>query len=268
MINDRPLFISGMPKSGTTLVNNLLTNHPDFKIDYDNEAIQQFLTYVHATMKNFFFLKAANNVPPLHEQVVYWQENDFERYHELNKDYFTRMHMAWNSGLRWGSSNSLQGVFHKLIWRWYPKAEYIFVQRDPRDNWSSFRSHEHPYSESGEWDHWDLFVHRYKKITSVMDRLRDDPRTYYLQYHEVVHDPMLVYRTLGIKPPENYLNNADKVLFDRSYGLTSPEAKEVLDKKIITSRVGRWKRDLSPEEIQRCQQTFPELCAYYDEVSP
>lgn len=257
-----------MPKSGTTLVNNLLTNHPDYQIDYDNEAIQQFLVYVGKTMSDFFFLKAAENVPPLERQVVYWQENDFERFHELNKDYFTRMHMGWNSGLRWGSSNSMQAVFHNLVWRWYPKAEYVFVQRDPRDNWASFRSHRHPLSDSGEWDHWDLFVYRYTKIQGVMDRFRDDPRTYYLQYHEVVHDPLIVYRTLGIEPPRDYLLNAERVIYDRSYGLTTEEAKKVASEKIITSRVGRWRRDLSPMEVARCYERFPEICAYYDEVSP
>ena len=220
-------------------------------------------------MENFFFLKAANNIHPLEEQIVYWQDDNFRRFHEINKAYFTQMHLGWDSGLRWGSSNSLMCYRYKLIWEWYPKAEWVFLQRDPRDNWASFRSHRHPYTEDGgESEHWRLFVARSKQVNKIRDRLRDDPRVYCLQYHEVVNDPELVYRTLGITTPENYLDNGKEVLFDRSYGLTGPEAKEAMEKPIITSRVGRWKRDLNEEEIARCRKEFPNICAYYDEVCP
>jgi hypothetical protein len=217
-------------------------------------------------MKNFFFLKAATIMPLLDGNIRYWHENDFENFHELNREYFTRMHQAWDKEVRWGSSNNLQILYIDLIWRWYPKAEFIFLARDPRDNWSSFRSHLHPRSMSGEWDHWELFVDRFRRIRKIMKDLRDDPRTYTVEYHEVVHNPLLVYEMLGIEPPENYLENADIVLLGRSYGLTTPEALQVVRDKIITTRVGRWKRDLSEEEVRKCTEAFPEECAYYDGI--
>jgi hypothetical protein len=265
----KPLFVVGVPKSGTTLVANLIKNHPDFEIDFDNEAINQFMWYVQKTMDNVFFLKAANNVPPLEKQIVYWQDNDFHHFHELNKTYFTYLHLGWDSGRRWGSTNNLMCFYYEIIWKWYPEAEWVLLQRDPRDNWASFRHHKHPYSENGEIDHWELFVSRYNRVHRIREALRNDPRVHLIQYHEVVNDPELVYRLLGISIPENYLESGKEVLFDRSYGLSLDEIKEALTgNPIVTSRVGRWKRDLSKDEIDRCEKAFPEICNYYDEVCP
>ena len=93
--SERPLFITGVPKSGTSIVANLVRNHPDFVIDFDNEAIQQFMWYVKKTMEDYFFLKAAKNLHPLEEQIVDWHENDFEVFRALNRAYFTQMHLVF-----------------------------------------------------------------------------------------------------------------------------------------------------------------------------
>ena len=266
----RPLFIAGMPKSGTSLIGNLLNNHPDFDLDFDNEAVPQFLAYASDLPKNMFFLNDGRDSEYLRRHVGHWRDNDCANLHELNRAYFTRLHLGWNSGLRWGSCNPYQ-VFHmELTWRWYPDAEFVIVQRDPRDIWASYRHHRH-YAEGKSLDsenaaQWVQYVRLLQTVHDMCGRFGEDPRVHLVQYHHVVKDPELIYRLLGLEAPENYIENARTVLLGRSYGLSTDELKDVAvnGDKILTSRVGRWKRDLTDEEISRVEGVFPMTCAFYD----
>jgi len=139
------------------------------------------------------------------------------------------------------------------------------VMRDPRDQWCSYK-HLYITGVKNETEKWKRFVHEHKNTIPQRD---EDPRIKFIEYHEVVHNPTMVFDILGLSTPENYLNNMEAVYIGRSNGdkVNSP-AKELRGgSPIVTSRVGRWKRDLSAEEIQRCLETFPTECEYYDNVS-
>ena len=246
------------------MVTNLINNHPNFRLDYDNEAIQQFMVYVHNTMHNDFFLGEAQNPPLLSNQLTYWQDDDFARFHLINKEYFTRLHLGSRGMERWGSTNNMLFRYHTYIRRWYPQCEWVMLRRDPRDNWASFSQHWHPDTADEVELHFEMFTQR----TGMAMRFCDAgyPNVHVLEYHEVVQDPELVYRTLGIDVPKDYLRNAREILYNRSYGLSPQEAIQAVDEPIAKSRVGRWKRDLSETEVEWCKLAFPEECKRYDEI--
>ena len=275
--SDRPLFVTGINKSGTTLVGNLVNNHPDFEINFDNEAVLQFLTYARRLLGNYFFRHADVNVSPssneettpvLDSPIVRLRNNDNQLFHEMSAQYFTMLHMNLEGGLRWGSSTPMQSAFSDLIWRWYPKAEFLLVRRDPRDVWASFKTLYDPSTHNEPVAHWRRFVVKMKSVFQHIEQLRTDSRVHVVEYHEVVQRPSIVYKTLGISTPDDYLYNTDTVLYQRSNGMRRDDFVAAKRNKVITTRVGRWRRDLTPLEIAQCFKEFPEMCDYYDEASP
>ena len=78
----------------------------------------------------------------------------------------------------------------------------------------------------------------------------------------------MVFDILGLSTPENYLNNMETVYLGRSNGDNAAAIKAMKETgPMVTSRVGRWKRDLSAEEVTRCMKAFPKECEYYDNAT-
>jgi len=249
--NERPIFVGGVPKSGTTLVGQLLSNHSSISIDFDIDPTIHFLKYVKNVRRDCF-------------SNMCWGNNEFRVWDEMNVDYFHKLHQSWKNQIcRWGSSTCYTYLYRDIVCGWFPMAQFIIVRRDPRDLWCSYKQQHNPYIPD-PIDRWNYFVTR---ITNL-PKPGNDKRIIQLEYHEVVRDPSIVFIALELDVPRNYTNGTRNVLFRRSLGLTSDEAiRAVCGNSIITSRVGRWRRDLSEEEIRRCNEVFPELCDYYDNVS-
>lgn len=257
---DRPIFVGGIPKSGTTLVGQLLSNHPDVSIDYDVNATILFFRYVEEMQKNYFFFTDNPNTP-MGQQDAYWRKDGFRAWHQLNINYFRGLHQSYHKGSkRWGSSTCFTYTFRKTVWGWFPQAQFVMVMRDPRDHWCSFKYLNMPKYP----DRWKNFV----RLTRELPDKTEDSRMKFVEYHEVVENPTLVYDVLGMEAPENYLDGVLEVFLGRTLG-DNPKAwvDDLREgRKLVTSRVGRWKRDLSREEVQRCTEAFPEACEYYDDL--
>ena len=256
---EQPIFVCGLPKSGTTLVGQLLSNHPDIAIDYDIEAILHFLWYAKHTQEDFwFFAEPEHSI--IDRSNEFWRANDWREWHLLNIDYFQKMHQGFRNGFpHWGNSTCFIYRHQDIIWSWFPRAKFAVVRRDPRDHWCSFKelyTPQHP-------DKWEWFVKNHRKLPPE----GNDPRSITIEYHEAVRNPESVFESLGFLAPEHYLNGTMEVYLARSHGSSRDERRLAVQNRntsLVQSRVGRWKRELPPDEVRRCYETFPELCAYYD----
>ncbi len=256
--SERPIFVCGVPKSGTTLVGRLLANHTDCRTDYDIDPSIRFLRYVRDTMDDYFFFSEPEN-SPMAAANEYWIKDDFRTWHLMNIEYYQQFHKSYRTGApRWGSSSCYSHYHRKILWKWFPEAIFLIVRRDPRDHWCSFK---HLYVNF-EVDQWDWFVESRGRLPTV----GEDERIQFVEYHEVVRDPTVIFDTLGLSVPENYLTGVRDVFLHRTRGSKVADwiGNVRSGEQLITSSIGRWKRDLSEEEIQRCVDTFPEECEYYD----
>lgn len=242
MSSEQPIFVCGVPKSGTTLVGQLLSNHPDITIDYDIDPTVHFLKYVESAQASNLFLE---------EKPEGWES--------LNIEYFQKLHHSYQSGAkRWGSSTCLVHLYRHRVWEWFPLAQFVAVLRDPRDHWCSFK---HLYIPNRD-DRWEHFMRCHRGLPKP----GEDSRMKFVEYHEVIKNPTVVFDALGLKTPKDYLDGVLEVFLSRTLGDHTKEWMIELRKgsKIITSRVGRWKRELNEDEVQRCIEAFPEACEYYD----
>lgn len=262
---DEPIIVCGIPKSGTTMVGHLLSHHPDLLTNYDIDVSTMFLSWLRKTMKDHFFFAERNN-DAIGFESQYWMNNEMREWHLLNMEYFRGMHISYRVGApRWGSSSCFTYYSRELLWTWFPKATLLMVARDPRDHWCSFK-HLHIVDCKDKESQWRRFVSLYKNLPAR----NEDPRMKFVEYHDVLRDPTIVFDILGLAAPENYLDGMEEIYYARTRGDVEYKPKRTWQEgdgnPMVQSRVGRWKRDLSEEEIQRCTEALPELCAYYDAV--
>ncbi|WP_448365244.1 tetratricopeptide repeat-containing sulfotransferase family protein [Fluviibacter phosphoraccumulans] len=113
-----PIFILGMPRSGTTLVEQILSNHPSVaqggELTYLSESYSQFCGL------NDYAAKACEST---------------------RRHYFKRTQTTHNGYPYFTDKNPQNFLFIGLIKRALPEAKIIHVVRNPRDVcWSNFRT--------------------------------------------------------------------------------------------------------------------------------
>jgi hypothetical protein len=143
-LNDSPIFIVGMPRSGTTLLSNLLNASEEIYFPQETHFFSQLNKYLknksklNNSFKNFYlnkneiYFKSWN----LDSQKIdgLKDSNEKELFEELicllqkqNKKQFEK----------WGEKTPIHFVYINEILKIYPKAKFVHIIRDPRDVFSS-----------------------------------------------------------------------------------------------------------------------------------
>lgn len=247
------------------MVGKLLSSHSSMQTDYDIDISMDFLKYAANSRQNYYYFFNEHMHSPMEKANRFWNDDDNREWHLLNLRYFEDLHQSYKAGApRWGSSTCYTFIHRQLIWKWFPKATFLMVMRDPRDHWCSYKHlHIVGTDDTDESAKWDKFVCHHK---GLLPSRHEDPRIKFIEYHEVVRDPTMVYDMFELSVPENYLDNMLQVYLVRSLGGSgyNPVRELQNTNPMVTSRVGRWKNELSDEELRRCTEAFPELCKYYD----
>ncbi len=232
-LRDRPLFICGHPKSGTSLITALLDSHPQLVV-YPEESVffrryfplagretlerqlelaEQFLIHI--------FTWERENQPPSQEG---YPDRDytaisFNAVREVMGailedkgvrhpgDVLSAAVLAFGQvtgqcseeTLYWVEKSPYNERFADQIFEWWPEARCIHLVRDPRDNYASYRK-KHPNwtPEFFAWDWWQ----------SLRKGLRNQKRFgaqryWILRYEDIVLEPDVFVQKLcmflGIK---------------------------------------------------------------------
>jgi Flp pilus assembly protein TadD len=115
-----PVFLVGFPRSGTTLLDQMLSGHPGIGVLEEKDTLQDVLqTHALGDAKLEAFLKLDTaGLEPFRR--VYWQ-----RVAEFMPER--------KPGALFVDKLPLNSVFMPLIQRLFPEAKFIFALRDPRD---------------------------------------------------------------------------------------------------------------------------------------
>jgi tetratricopeptide (TPR) repeat protein len=174
--NNTPIFILGMPRSGTSLVEQILSSHP---LVYGADELKELSQIVLASCRNF----SGGEFPGC---IVNYRPQDFERlgarYIESIQQYSSKNHIT--------DKMPHNFMYIGMIRLMLPNAKIIHCKRDPLDNcWSLFKTlfappHEYAYdlSELGEYykhyqdlmEHWHLtfpgYIHDIQYENLVTDQ--------------------------------------------------------------------------------------------------
>ncbi|WP_246007260.1 sulfotransferase family protein [Actinomadura pelletieri] len=271
---DRPIFIIGCPRSGTTLLQLMLHSHPRIAVP----AETKFVLPAYTARCDFGDLGVRENRRALADWIT---RDRSTKFHALGLDAAEvadeivagpptlgsaiatvfRAYARRSGKPRWGDKRPSYLRYVGPLLRMFPEAQFVHLIRDGRDCVASLL--EMPWYDQ-DINHavsvWREAIDRGRRLTE-----RLGPDTYYeMQYERLVADPTdELTRLCGFLGEE----------FDPA--MTHPDglAKQTVSSgkqwhgrtkdTVTTSHVGSWAQRLAPWEISLAEAAFGERLAEY-----
>ncbi|ACY96390.1 sulfotransferase [Thermomonospora curvata DSM 43183] len=277
--SDRPIFVIGCPRSGTTLLQLMLHSHERIAIP----AETRFLLQAYASRHRFGDLHVPDNRRALAEWIVRRRETKF---HDLGLDpdevieeivagpptlgsalgIVFRAYARRFGKPRWGDKRPSYFKHVDVLRRMWPDAQFIHLIRDGRDCVASLK--EMPWYNLGSYHAicaWREAIDYGRRYARKLG-----PDTYYeLQYEHLVADPAGELAKLCKFLGEDFDPRMTRP--QEIAKLTVPPNKrwhERTQSDITTGRVGSWAHRLEPWEIALAEKALgSRLRAYGYEVS-
>jgi len=267
-VDSQPIFVVGMPRSGTTLLAALLSAHSEIAIGPETAYFdlvwkplerEQGLTQwgkVEARLKEFFVKPsvALMNLPEadLLEEFRLASERQ-QLSHRKMLSRMMQMYAALQKKTRWGEKTPGHFLYLPAIKSEFPEAEIIYIVRDPRDIHLSLANvawnDGNAFNHALQWREYQAISVRYQKryghsFTQVL-------------YEDLITDPTNVLRQLtsqvGISFEEGMLERYQtQPLFD----VKDEPWKRKVASPIDASNAGKWRTQLPSDELG----IFSRLC--------
>ena len=268
-ISARPLFVLGVPRSGTTLVAKVLNAHPNVLITNETRPLT-------------FFKHALDVIPTGDKGGLHCaREHGAEFAAALKasgKDTIERAYAAIADvqGKRelcyWGDKNPHASDSLELLEGWFPDAKLVVVRRDLRDTVCSIlelwcRMGIVSVSDSDDPGCWSVTDEKLQTCcNSVRSAVRAEeayvarkPKSasFRLEYERLLEDPegvlgRLCVEFLGLADPTPMIQHIAKNKATDVHGFLQGKV-DFADRS-----VGRWRRDLSPDQRELVTSAFRE----------
>lgn len=137
---ERPLFVVGFPRSGTTLLRAMLGQHPEISMINEPELVWGLERWGMRACslekrEDLLCLLRSNALTARHLEALSSGVTDsFLNNEELlsSRDIYERLLPRPTEGSRWGEKSLNNLFFMDRLWEWYPGAVIIHLVRDPR----------------------------------------------------------------------------------------------------------------------------------------
>lgn len=177
-VSNRPVFIVGMPRSGTSLVEQILASHPQVFGAGELNDINQFANCMQAR------LGTMSTYPACLEKVT------LDVLEELTRDYIDRLYALNASGLRVTDKMPHNFLHLGMIAMLFPSARIIHIQRDPMDTCLSiyFQQFNNLHSYAHDLSDLGYYYMAYKKLMAHWRSVLNLPLLE-IHYEDLVADP-------------------------------------------------------------------------------
>lgn len=280
-----PVFLIGTPRSGTTLLHQILEHHPAFAIPYESKYLAIFRRHldefgdlrdpknretliisIERFMRNAWLDRDLKEwIPGLLESVAE-VARDAEPTYEGVLEAMYSFHARRQGRPRWADKMATFRRVMPTILDLFPDARIIHIIRDGRDVASSLlRLSFGPNTAYVAAKRWTGFVQH------GLDFAEKHPRSVYtLRYEDLIDEPERVIRELCDFVGEPF---CEAMLQFHESGNAAVPRKEIhhqLNKPLNRERVARWKRDLSRYQVRVFEAVAGPLLARlgYEVVNP
>jgi len=218
-----PIFIVGMPRSGTTLVEQIISSHPDVSGLGETNFLNSLINKIFFNKENDKYGDVLNSTDHNKLNTVYKEYFDIISHFETKEKYFTDKSLL---NFQWIG-------FIKII---FPNAVIINCIRDPKNNCLSI--YKNIFDHEGAWcyDKNELTQY-YKLYSNLMAFWRDKiPNFVYdIKYENLIKDPNKEIKSLieasNLSWDEKCLN------FDKNKSAIKTLSVNQARKKIYSSSV-------------------------------
>ena len=168
----RPIFVLGMPRSGTTLVEQIITSHPDVSGGGELENLNQVIK---------------DQFPGFPSALIGAACQDFE---ELGRRYLNSIRKIGKKSNRVTDKMPRNFLFIGMIALALPQAKIVHCLRSPMDTCLSCYSINFPRGQEFSYNQTDLGTF-YRLYRNLMEHWHDvlPDRIFEISYEDIVSDP-------------------------------------------------------------------------------
>lgn len=223
-----PLFIVGLPRTGTTLVDTILTSHGQVygagELQFLGLGVKQLSGVPGAEMVNAAVMRAAASLAPQRLAAVYWHASDY---------------LAGDGRYRTDKLPS-NTYYLGLIAKAFPRGKIVHVQREPMD--ACFAIYKQLFAGAYPFS-YDLseLAHYYSNYHRLMNHWRVvlGERLIEVKYEQLVAEPEAEIRAL-LDKLELPFEPGCVSFYARKHTVATASAVQVREKPHSRS-VGRWR---------------------------
>ncbi len=255
-----PIFIVGVPRSGTTLLRSMLSVHPNIVVSRETHFLSQWWKTYHnldlnksENFETFWqdfsssdrFSNIVTNPIMVQEKILASKQIDL-------KTIFTCLMEVLASSMnksRWAEKTPQHYQYLDILLDWYPQARIIWMVRDPRavvvstvERWKNHTVE-------------DCAMQWCESILSFQEKWCKDDRVQMLKYEELVSDTEVQMRKLCEFLAEEFCPQmigdrtqiAEKVIV--AHHNPKKGSNRLANQSPTTERIERWRSQLSTVEI-------------------
>lgn len=261
MISNKPIFITGIYRSGTTLISRILDNHPDLNITYDSVHFMRFSfeqynpinnesNYTNLIQEIETRLSKRWKIEVNSKEIIKKIKNEEINYAQVYSAIMSELLLDNSNAKRWGEKTN-------MCWRKIPDflemfhdGKTIVMIRDPRDVLISFKN---MTTEPGLRYLDSIFasLDSFQYTKKFQNEL--SPKNFeIIKFEDLVNNPKKIIKNLckflEIEFKDTMLDSTQ--FKDKSKNKW--EGNSAFNKKIIgisKDTVGRWKNQISKIEL-------------------
>jgi len=249
-MNKPPVFVVGAPRSGTTLLRNMLNRHPQLAILHET----QFYNYVYTRRRAFGDLGS----PRARGRLVteYLSTERIQRAGldsegleaRLLRDATTYPAMfaslmehyaAAQRKPRWGEKSPQHSLFTETLCEWFPGAAIIHIVRDPREVVASLQRV--PWASNSVVTN----AMNWRRYNQAARRSSQQPGYLLVHYQNLVRDPERELGRICGHIGEEY---SPAMLVPVETGRRSPWTR-LAGEAVTTQRLGKWQEQLTAQDV-------------------
>jgi len=272
---ERPIFIVGVHRSGTTLLRFMLNSSPRIYIPPESDFIPRFFlrnpqeqlnrkrvsTILNAIFAEYRFGSEWQGDPPHIDAFIQSMTSP------TPSGFLATLYGSYaqqHGAQRWGDKTPIYASYIDLLHRLFPDAQFIHIIRDGRDvavsmleKWGKSEVHVDLFFAARNW------ARRIKQAQESGSRL--GPQRYYeMRYERLVRDPETELEALCHFLDEPYLPEMaqPQILGRKSVDPKSWEAP--IRRPPNIARIGRWRQEMSLVDQRLFQRVAGKLLATLD----
>ncbi len=257
-LSERPIFIFGSARSGTSLLSRIVGAHPRIAIPFESHLYNTFYPW----LKYYGDLNLAKNRERLVDDILstevmrdWYPRPDRQLTLEaINRfdfhgviDALMRTWTRSEGKERWGEKTPWHIFYWREIMSGFPQAQVIHIVRDGRDSalsWKRARfGPKHIYSLATKWVHYLDIVEELKPTLNEKSFLE-------VRYEDLLAQPEAVIQKicdfLGEEfAPEMFAFNENSAPY-----LTDIQNQTNLSKPLLTNNSGKWRTEMTERELR------------------
>jgi hypothetical protein len=256
---NKPIFLTGVYRGGTTLSINVLNNHPAFALTYD--SVNFFRYYLDRFLSNDFKditedVKTRINTRfgiDVPVDVINAKIKEFSQTPSLGDIYNIIMQETFckgNEEVRWGEKSLLQWHNIPTFLSLFPEGKAIHLFRDPRDILLSYKN----FTYEAGYRYLDAIFACLESMRWSLQYGKNLPKEKYIvsKYEDLINDPLGWSQKMCNFLCVDYhseMINTDNFKGHNNEKWTSNSSYKKKGKGFSKDSIGKWKNKLSEVEL-------------------